>query len=226
MKKAIVLLSGGLDSATSAAVAVSEGYEVCALSFDYGQRHKKELECASKVARFLDAKEHIIINFDLRAWGGSALTDDIDVPRSRDLEEMSLDIPVTYVPARNIIFLSFALSYAEAVGAYDIFIGVNQLDYSGYPDCRDEFIRSFEQTANLGTKAGVEGNAFHIHTPLIDKTKAEIIKLGLSLGVDYGLTWSCYVGEDVACGECDSCKLRLEGFRQAGAKDPIAYRIS
>jgi 7-cyano-7-deazaguanine synthase len=224
MSKAVILLSGGLDSATAAAVARSEGHDLYALSFDYGQRHSKELVCAAKVAQSLGVIEHRVVKIDLRAWGGSALTDDIDVPLGRNSDEIASDIPVTYVPARNLIFLSFALSYAEAIGSRDIFIGVNQLDYSGYPDCREEFIQSFEQTANLGTKAGVEGDRFRIHTPLLNKTKAGTILLGLSLGVDYSLTWSCYVGEEAACGECDSCQLRLEGFRKAGAVDPIPYK--
>ena len=227
MKKAVVLISGGLDSATTAAIAKSEGYDIYALSFNYGQRHLREIESAKAVAKSLGAKDHLIISFDMRKIGGSALTADIDVPLDRETDEMSEGIPITYVPARNIIFLSFALSYAETIGAEDIFIGVNQIDYSGYPDCRAEFIEAFERTANLATKAGVEGTSkFRIRTPLIKMTKADTIKKGLELGVDYSLTWSCYTGGELACGRCDSCKLRLAGFREAGAKDPLKYEIS
>jgi 7-cyano-7-deazaguanine synthase len=227
MKKAVVLISGGLDSATTAAIAKSEGYDIYALSFDYGQRHSREIESAKAVAKSLGTKDHLIISFNMREIGGSALTADIDVPLDRETDEMSEGIPVTYVPARNTIFLSFALSYAESIGAEDIFIGVNQIDYSGYPDCRGEFIDAFEKTANLATKAGVEGiSKFHIRTPLIRMTKADTIKKGLELGVDYSLTWSCYSGGKLACGRCDSCKLRLAGFAQAGAKDPLEYEIS
>ncbi|MCE5199040.1 MAG: 7-cyano-7-deazaguanine synthase QueC [Armatimonadota bacterium] len=224
MSKAVVLMSGGLDSATAAAIAKSEGYDIYALSFDYGQRHARELDSARAVARSLDAKDHLVIQFDMRKIGGSALTADIDVPVDRENNEMAQGIPVTYVPARNTIFLAFGLSYAETIGAGDIFIGVNQVDYSGYPDCRTEFIEAFEKTANLATKAGVEGTShFHIRTPLIKLTKAEIIRKGLELGVDYSLTWSCYQGGERACGRCDSCKLRLAGFAEAGAHDPLEY---
>lgn len=227
MKKAVVLISGGLDSATTAAIAKSEGYDLYAMSFDYGQRHRREIDSAKAVAKSLGAKDHLIISFDMRQIGGSALTADIDVPLDRATDEMSSGIPVTYVPARNTIFLSFALSYAESIGAQDIFIGVNQIDYSGYPDCRAEFIEAFEKTANLATKAGVEGTSrFRIRTPLIKMTKADTIRHGLDLGVDYSLTWSCYSGGERACGRCDSCKLRLAGFAEAGAKDPLEYEIS
>lgn len=224
MRKAVVLLSGGLDSATAAAIAESEGYELLAISFDYGQRHFRELESARAVAKSLGASDHLVVSFDLRAIGGSALTADLDIPLDRDEEQMSSNIPVTYVPARNTIFLSFALAYAESVGAQDIFIGVSQVDYSGYPDCRQEFIQAFERMANLATKAGVEGTSrFRIHTPLINLTKAETIRRGLDLGVDYSLTWSCYAGAEHPCGRCDSCKLRVAGFAQAGAQDPLDY---
>jgi 7-cyano-7-deazaguanine synthase len=228
-KKAIVLLSGGVDSSTTLAIAKSEGYGLYAMSFRYGQRHAVELDRAKLVARRLGVAKHIIVDIDLREIGGSALTADIAVPKDRSPVEMSDGIPITYVPARNTIFLSFALAWAEVVGAEDIFIGVNALDFSGYPDCRPDYIHAFEQTANLATKAGVEGNArFKIHTPLIRMTKAEIIRRGHDLGVDYGLTWSCYdpVAEGdklLACGRCDSCMLRLKGFAEAGLSDPISY---
>ena len=217
MKKAVVLLSGGLDSATTAAIAKSEGYELYALSFDYGQRHARELESARVVAKSLGAKDHVIVSFDLRQFGGSALTDDIEVPLDRDTRQMSADIPITYVPARNTIFLSFALAYAETLGAQDIFIGISQVDYSGYPDCRQEFIDAFENLANLATRAAVEGKShFGIRTPLVNLTKAQTIRMGMELGVDYSLTWSCYQGAEKPCGRCDSCKLRIAGFREAG----------
>jgi 7-cyano-7-deazaguanine synthase len=225
-KKAVVLLSGGLDSTTALAVALSEDYEVYAMSFRYGQRHAVELESARRVAHTMGVERHIIVDIDLRAIGGSALTDDIEVPKDRAGDEMTSGIPVTYVPARNTIFLSFALAWAEALGAEDIFIGVNALDYSGYPDCRPEYIEAFERMANLATKAGVEGRMkLKIHTPLIAMTKAEIIKTGLSLGVDYSLTHSCYdpTPDGLACGRCDSCQLRLKGFSEAGARDPLQY---
>jgi len=225
-KKAVVLLSGGVDSSTAAAVAKKEGFELHALSFRYGQRHEKEIEAAKRVAVFLGIEKHLIIDFNLRAIGGSALTDRIKVPKGRSAKEISHTIPITYVPARNTIFLSFALALSEKIGAEDIFFGANQLDYSGYPDCREEYIRAFEQMANLATKAGVEGKSrFKIHTPLIRMTKAEIIKNGLALGLDYSLTWSCYdpTPEGLACGLCDSCQLRLKGFKEAGLKDPIRY---
>ena len=227
--KAVVLLSGGLDSATAMAIARSKGYEVHPLSFRYGQRHERELEAAERVARSLGAADrHLVVAFDLRAIGGSALTDAIAVPKSRSAGEIARGIPVTYVPARNTIFLSFGLALAEKLGAADIFFGANQLDYSGYPDCREEYIRAFERMANLATKAGVEGTAkIKIHTPLIQLTKAEIIKKGRALGVDYSLTWSCYDPrpDGLACGECDSCQLRLKGFREAGLEDPIKYAV-
>jgi len=224
MKKeaAVCLLSGGLDSATAAAIARSRGFEVYALSLDYGQRHARELEAAARVAEALGAQRHVVMRCDLRAWGGSALTADIPVPRGRSLAEMENAIPVTYVPARNLIFLSIALGWAEVIGARRIFIGVNQLDYSGYPDCREEFLRSFEQTANLATKAGAEGGRFVIEAPLVHMSKSEIIRAGTALGLDYGLTWSCYTGGERPCGQCDSCLLRAKGFREAGIPDPLA----
>ena len=223
---AVILLSGGIDSATAAALAKRQGFELHALSYHYGQRHERELESAHRVAAFLVAKSHQVIRFDLRAIGGSALTDHIEVPKGRSGSEISNGIPVTYVPARNTIFLSFAVALAERIGAHDIFFGANQLDYSGYPDCREEYIRAFEKMANLATKAGVEGkNRLKIHAPLLHMTKAEIIKTGLRLGLDYALTWSCYdpSADGRACGLCDSCQLRLKGFTAAGAIDPIAY---
>lgn len=226
-KPAVVLLSGGLDSATVLAIARAEGYITHALSFYYGQRHSFELEAASRAAAALGAAEHRIANIDLRVFGGSALTDNIDVPKGRDAEQMSHGIPVTYVPARNTVFLSFALAWAEVLGSSDIFIGVNALDYSGYPDCRPEFIRAFETMANLATKAGVEGRQrLKIHAPLIAMTKAQIIQRGLELGVDYGLTSSCYdpAPDGTPCGECDSCLLRQKGFRENGMDDPLRYR--
>jgi 7-cyano-7-deazaguanine synthase len=225
-KKAVVLLSGGLDSATALAVARSEGYATFAVSFRYGQRHSIEIESAARVARALGVERHLILDIDLGAIGGSALTDDIEVPKERSDEEVSSGIPITYVPARNTVFLSLALAWAEALGSEDIFIGVNALDYSGYPDCRPEYIEAFERMANLATKAGVEGRRrFRIRAPLVAMTKAEIIKTGLRLGVDYSLTHSCYdpAPGGLACGRCDSCLLRLKGFSQAGAKDPLAY---
>ncbi len=223
-KKAVVLLSGGLDSATAMAIAGAEGFEVYAMSFRYGQRHAVELDCAADQAEE-KAKEHRVVEIDLRAFGGSALTADIDVPKHDAVEELSEDIPVTYVPARNTVFLSYALAWAEVLGADDIFIGVNALDYSGYPDCRPEFIEAFEKMANLATVAGVKGRKLTIHTPLIDLTKAEIIQLGLDLGVDYAKTTSCYdpAPDGRACGRCDSCLLRKKGFKDAGTKDPRAY---
>ena len=225
-KNAVVLLSGGVDSATAAAIAKQDGFQIHALSFRYGQRHQIEIESAKRVATFLQAKSHRVIEFDLRAIGGSALTDRIAVPKGRSEREIAEGIPITYVPARNTIFLSFGLALAERIGAVDIFFGANQLDYSGYPDCREEYIAAFENMANLATKAGVEGKTrLKIHAPLLHMTKAEIIKKGFDLGVDYSLTWSCYdPGNDgQACGLCDSCQLRLKGFAQAGALDPIAY---
>ncbi len=225
--KAVVLLSGGLDSTTVLAIAKAEGHDVYALSFAYGQRHSWELECARVVARAGGANEHRIASIDLRAFGGSALTADIDVPKGRSPEEMGSGIPITYVPARNTIFLSYALAWAEVLGSSDIFIGVNALDYSGYPDCRPEFIAAFERMANLATKAGVEGRqALTIHAPLISLTKAEIIRKGLELGVDYSLTSSCYDPSPTGqpCGGCDSCVLRQKGFRENGLVDPLQYR--
>lgn len=226
-KKAVVLLSGGLDSATCVAMAKDQGFDVYALSFRYGQRHSVELEAADRIARHLGVIEHKTAEIDLTLFGGSALTDDIDVPKDRDEGEMEADIPVTYVPARNTIFLSFALAYAEVVGAKDIFIGVNALDYSGYPDCRPEFIKSYEETANLGTKVGVtEEERIKIRTPLIDMTKAKIAATGTALGVDYSMTISCYDPDTsgAACGHCDSCLLRQKGFREAGLADPTRYQ--
>jgi 7-cyano-7-deazaguanine synthase len=224
-KNAVILLSGGIDSATAAALAKRDGFELHALSFHYGQRHERELDCAGKVAALLQANTHRVICFDLRAIGGSALTDQIAVPKDRNETEISTGIPVTYVPARNTIFLSFALALAERIEAQDIFFGANQLDYSGYPDCREAYIRAFEQMANLATKVGVEGGSkLRIHTPLLQMTKGEIIATGLKLGLDYSLTWSCYDPVDNrACGRCDSCQLRLKGFKEAGSSDPIAY---
>jgi len=225
MKPAIVLLSGGLDSATTAAVASRDGFEVHALSFRYGQRHAHELTAASRTAEALRVASHRILDLDLRAFGGSALTADIDVPKDRPANELSHGIPITYVPARNTIFLSMALALAEVVGAHDIFVGVNAIDYSGYPDCRPEFIVAFEALAKLATRAGVEGSPLKIHTPLIFLSKAEIVALGLGLGVDFSLTSSCYdpAADGRACGRCDSCQLRLRGFQSNNMRDPIAY---
>lgn len=225
-ERAVVLLSGGLDSATTLAVARHEGYATYALTIRYGQRHAVEAEAARRVAAALGAARHAFLDIDLRQFGGSALTDDIAVPRGRTAEEMAESIPVTYVPARNTVFLALALAWAETLGAFDLFIGVNALDYSGYPDCRPAFIAAFEGLANLATRAGVEGEGrFRIHAPLINMTKAEIIRLGLSLGVDYSLTHSCYdpLADGTACGECDSCQLRRRGFREAGIEDPLRY---
>lgn len=225
-RPAVVLLSGGLDSTTVAAIALSEGFAVHALSFSYGQRHSWELEAARRVALSLGIASHRIANIDLRAFGGSALTADIDVPKGRTSDDMAHGIPITYVPARNTVFLSYALAWAEVLGAEDIFIGVNALDYSGYPDCRPEYIRAFEAMANLATKAAVEGRQrLKIHAPLIDLTKARIIRRGIELRVDYGLTSSCYdpAPDGRPCGQCDSCHLRRKGFREAGAVDPLPY---
>ncbi len=220
--KAVCLLSGGLDSTTCLAYALREGYQCYALSFDYGQRHKVELEAAARVAAALGAAEHRVVRVDLRAFGGSALTADIDVPKGRGRDEMGQGIPVTYVPARNTIFLSFALAWAEVLEASDIFIGVNAIDYSGYPDCRPEYIQAFERMANLATRAGVEGRTrVKIHMPLVRLSKAEIIRLGASLSVDFGMTHSCYDPgpQGRACGSCDSCLLRRKGFEEAGIED-------
>ena len=225
-RSAVVLLSGGLDSTTAAAIAHSQGFALHALTFDYGQRHRIEIERAGAVAKQLGVAQHIVVPVDLRRFGGSALTSEIDVPKSRPLAEIGHGIPVTYVPARNTIFLSFALAWAEVLAARDLFIGVNVLDASGYPDCRPEYIAAYERMANLATKAGVEGHRLTIHTPIIAMTKADIIRAGLALGVDYSLTTSCYdpSAEGVACGACDACLLRLKGFRESGTRDPIAYR--
>jgi len=225
--RAVVLRSGGLDSTTTLAIARGEGYEVYALSFRYGQRHATELEAARRVAEHFGVVEHKVVDFDLRLFGGSALTDEIEVPKDRPLAEMGEGIPVTYVPARNTIFLSFALAWAEVLGAQDIFIGVNALDYSGYPDCRPEYIAAYEHMANLATKAGVEGRQrLRIHAPLIDLTKAQIIAKGLALGVDYSLTVTCYDPSPAgaACGHCDACLLRLRGFAENGIDDPAPYQ--
>jgi 7-cyano-7-deazaguanine synthase len=224
MKKAVVLYSGGLDSTTCLAIAKSEGFEPYAMSFAYGQRHQAELKIARENAREMGALDHMLVDFDLRKIGGSALTSGIEVPK----EGVGSDIPVTYVPARNTIFLSFALGWAEVLGSFDIYIGVNALDYSGYPDCRPEYIAAYETLANLATKAAVEGaGRYRIHTPLIHLTKAEIIRRGVALGVDYGKTHSCYdpTPEGLACGRCDSCRLRLKGFAEAGLVDPVKYSI-
>lgn len=222
MRSAVVLLSGGLDSATVMAIAQSQGYAVHAITFDYGQRHAVEMQCAKRIAKAMGIADHRIIHIDLRAFGGSALTADIDVPKDRSLADMTAEIPVTYVPARNTIFLSFALAFAEVIGSNDIFIGVNALDYSGYPDCRPRYIKAFEEMANLATRSSVQGNALHIHTPLISMTKAEIIQTGHKLGVDYGLTVSCYdpTPEGKPCGACDACQLRAKGFLEAKLTDP------
>ena len=223
MKRAVVLVSGGLDSATTLAIADRDGFRAHALSFDYGQRHKVELEAAKRVVRSLGAADHRIAQIDLRIFGGSALTGYMAVPKNR--EANTKNIPVTYVPARNTIFLSYALAWCEALGAADIFIGANAIDYSGYPDCRPEFISAFERLAGLATKAGVEGTTFRVHAPLISMSKAEIVRKGAELGVDFSLTHSCYdpSADGLACGECDSCRLRLAGFREAGLTDPIRY---
>jgi len=223
---AVVLLSGGLDSATTLAIARSEGFAPYAMSFRYGQRHGRELDSAAAVARALDAVEHRIVDIDLRSFGASALTDDIDVPKDRSPADLATGIPVTYVPARNTIFLSFALGWAEVLGAADIFLGVNAVDYSGYPDCRPEYVEAFERMANLATRAAVEGRRLRIHAPLMQLGKSEIIARGLQLGVDYGLTLSCYdPGSDgAACGHCDACQLRRRGFRDLGLTDPARYQ--
>jgi 7-cyano-7-deazaguanine synthase len=226
LKKAIVLLSGGLDSTVTLAVAESEGYEIYALSFHYGQRHTKELESAKKIADHYRVKEHKIINLDLSQLGASALTDgSIAIPEGRGIENIGKDIPVTYVPARNTILLSIALGYAEAMDAGTIFIGANALDYSGYPDCRPEYFEAFQKVAELGTKRGVEGRAIQIEHPLISMTKADIVRRGSELNAPLHLTWSCYHGGEKACGECDSCLLRSKGFKEAGIDDPIEYEV-
>lgn len=226
-RRAVVLLSGGLDSTTTLAIVKSEGYEIYALTFRYGQRHEAEIEAARRVASIYDVSRHVVAEIDLRAFGGSALTDDIAVPKDRAPEEMGEGIPVTYVPARNTIFLSFALAWAEVLEATDIFIGVNALDYSGYPDCRPEYIEAFQRMADLATKAGVEGRQkLVIHTPLIRCRKAQIVKKGIELGVDYSLTVTCYDPsvDGAACGQCDACLLRLKGFAENAMTDPARYR--
>lgn len=225
-KKAVILLSGGIDSATAAAIAKRQGFQLHALSFRYGQRHERELDSAKRVAAFLQTKSHRELSFDLRAIGGSALTDDIAVPKGRSELAIGQGIPITYVPARNTIFLAFALALAERIAAQDIFFGANQLDYSGYPDCREEYLHAFETMATLATQAGVEGRSrYKIHAPLLQMTKAAIIAAGIELGMDYALTWSCYDPrpDNLACGLCDSCQLRLKGFKEAGSADPIPY---
>lgn len=225
-RPAVVLLSGGLDSATALAVARRDGFTPYAMTFRYGQRHLVEIDAARRVAAAQGVARHVVVDIDLRLWGGSALTGDAAVPKDRDVTQESDEIPVTYVPARNTIFLSFALAWAEVLGADAIFIGVNALDYSGYPDCRPEYVAAFEQMANLATRAGVEGTQrLTIHAPLQHLTKAQIVRLGRELGVDYGLTTSCYdpAPDGTACGRCDACQLRLRGFAEAGSADPIAY---
>jgi 7-cyano-7-deazaguanine synthase len=225
--KAVVLLSGGLDSTTVVAIAREQGYRVYALSFDYGQSHRVELDAAISVAKHLQVAEHLIVKVDLRSFGGSALTTDLPVPKNRSAEAIGRGVPVTYVPARNTVFLSLALAWSEVLGATDIFIGVNALDYSGYPDCRPEFIEAFEKMANLGTRAGTEGSGqIRIRAPLISMTKKEIVQTGLSLGVDYSMTITCYDPSETgaACGACDACLLRLKGFAEAGYEDPGKYR--
>ena len=226
-KKAVILLSGGLDSTTCLAIAKNQGFKLYALTFNYGQRHDFELKSAQKIVDHYQIKNHRVVNIDLAQFGGSALTDEIDVPKDRSESEMT-DIPLTYVPARNTVFLSLALAWAETLNAFDIFIGVNALDYSGYPDCRPEYIAAFEKTANLATKAGISGASFKIHTPLINMKKSEIILSGLQLGVDYSLTSSCYdpLKDGVPCGHCDACILRLKGFQEADTLDPLSYRES
>ncbi len=223
--KAVILLSGGLDSATILAMAQEQGYDCAALSFRYGQRHHVELECAAQVARAAGVADHRIVDIDLRGFGGSALTSDIAVPKDRDEAQMEAEIPVTYVPARNTIMLSFALAFAEVIGADHIFVGVNAVDYSGYPDCRPEYVKAFEAMANLATKAGVEGHKLTIHAPLMSLGKGQIIAEGMRLGVDYALTSSCYDPDDQgrACGRCDSCRLRRKGFADSGVADPTRY---
>jgi len=222
--KAVILLSGGLDSTTCLAIAKNQGFELYALTFNYGQRHNFELKSAQKIVDQYQVKNHSVVDIDLAQFGGSALTDEIDVPKDRSESEMT-DIPLTYVPARNTVFLSLALAWAETLNAFDIFIGVNALDYSGYPDCRPEYIAAFEKTANLATKAGISGASFKIHTPLINMKKSEIILSGLQLGVDYSLTSSCYdpLKDGVPCGHCDACILRLKGFQEADTLDPLSY---
>lgn len=225
LRRAVVLLSGGLDSATALAIAQRDGFECYAMSFDYGQRHRLELGAAKRVAEAARVAQHVVVPLDLRAIGGSALTSDIAVPKDHSDADVSAGIPITYVPARNTVFLAVALGWAEVVGAADLFIGVNAVDYSGYPDCRPEFIEAFERLANLATKAGIEGTRFKVHAPLIRLTKAEIILTGCELGIDYSLTHSCYdpLSDGRPCGRCDSCQLRQKGFREAGVNDPLRY---
>jgi 7-cyano-7-deazaguanine synthase len=223
--RAVVLLSGGLDSTTVLAIARRDGFDVCAMTFRYGQRHALEIDAARRIATSAGVREHVVVDIDLRQWGGSALTADIDVPKDRDTADHSV-VPITYVPARNTIFLSFALAWAEVLGAHVIYLGVNALDYSGYPDCRPEYLRAFEQMANLATRAGADGSArFEIRAPLLELSKADIVRLGNSIGVDYAATTSCYdpAPDGTACGHCDACQLRLQGFRDAGLVDPIRY---
>lgn len=226
MKKAVVLLSGGLDSTTLLAYAKDKGFDCHAISFSYGQRHQTELACAKEIANSYAVTDHKVIKIDLRAFGGSALTTEMKVPKGRSMAEMDKEIPITYVPARNTIFLSFALAYAEVVSACDIFIGVNAVDYSGYPDCRPEYIEAYETMANLATKSGIEGQKLKINTPLLNLKKSEIIKLGLDIGVDYAKTFTCYDPNEagISCGSCDSCLLRKKGFQDLGISDPIEYQ--
>ena len=226
-KKAVVLLSGGLDSTTTLGIAHHEGFELYTLSFDYGQRHQREVEAAAALAHHYQVQQQRIVTIDLRAFGGSALTADIAVPHGQSLDQMSQNIPITYVPARNTIFLSFALAYAEVTGANDIFLGINAIDYSGYPDCRPAYLEAYERMANLATKAAIQdGRVFRFHAPLLYMNKADIIRKGMQLDVPYELTWSCYEGKELACGICDSCILRLSGFAEAGLQDPIGYMIA
>ncbi|CAA9262158.1 7-cyano-7-deazaguanine synthase [uncultured Coleofasciculus sp.] len=224
--KAVVLLSGGLDSSTVLYQAKAEGYECYAISFDYQQRHRRELEAAKAIANCVGVKEHRVVSFDLRQWGGSALTDDaLDLPEHRAIDQMSETIPITYVPARNTIFLSFGLSYAEAMGAERVYVGVNALDYSGYPDCRPDYIEAMQRVFELGTKQGRQGQAIQIVAPLINLKKTEIINIGNQLGVPWEKTWSCYTGGEVACAVCDSCRLRLAAFEELGLKDVLSYKV-
>ena len=225
--KAVILLSGGLDSTTVLAIARSRGYQCYCLSFRYGQKQDIEVQRAKEIARSMQARQHMILRLDLDTIGGSALTTDIEVPRDREIETMDREIPVTYVPGRNIIFLSHALAWAEVLDVRDIFLGINAVDYSGYPDCRPDFLHCFEQMANLGTRAGRTGHPFKLHAPLLELSKKEIIEVGMRLGVDYSTTHSCYDPQhDLACGRCDACRLRLQGFREAGQEDPIQYAES
>lgn len=227
MDHAVVLLSGGIDSTTTLAIAKHQGFALYAISFDYGQRHRRELEAASRIANHFGVRQHLIVAVDLKAIGGSALTSDLEVPKHDGLDQSPVFVPITYVPARNLIFLSLALAWAEVLEVYHLFIGATAVDFSGYPDCRPEFLRAFEQTANLATKAGVSGKKFTIHAPLLNLSKAQIIRTGFELGVDYSLTWSCYdpQSDGTACGRCDSCLFRKNGFRQAGIPDPTRYFI-